>query len=76
MMQLCASAAKLRSGGPHLDCGTTAMESVRATPPRIVIGASLRPAPKRLDESLSGACLDAHAGARMSTPSGGTPVVA
>jgi hypothetical protein len=37
MMQLCASAAKLRSGGPILNRGSKAMFGVGSPPPRIVI---------------------------------------
>ena len=39
MMQSCASAAKLRSGGPILPFGMKAKGPVRIPPPRTVIGA-------------------------------------
>jgi hypothetical protein len=39
MMQSCASAAKLRSGGPILPIGMKAKGLVGAPPPRTVIGA-------------------------------------
>ena len=39
MMQSCASAAKLRSGGPILPVGVKAKGLVGAPPPRTVIGA-------------------------------------
>ena len=39
MMQSCASAAKLRSGGPILPVGMKAKGLVGAPPPRTVIGA-------------------------------------
>ena len=38
MMQPCASAAKLRSGGPILPLGMTAMSHLGTPPPRTVIG--------------------------------------
>ena len=42
MMQPCASAAKLRGGGPILHDGMEAMGSFGSPPPRIVIGSSSR----------------------------------
>jgi hypothetical protein len=39
MMQLCASAAKLRSGGPILPIGMKAKGHVGIPPPRTIIGA-------------------------------------
>jgi hypothetical protein len=38
MMQSCASAAKLRSGGPILPLGMKAKGHLRVPPPRTVIG--------------------------------------
>jgi hypothetical protein len=38
MMQLCASAAKLRDGGPILPFGMKAKETRRDPPPRTIIG--------------------------------------
>src|SRR6476660_2854488 len=38
MMQPCASAAKLRSGGPILPLGMTAMSHLGTPPPRTIIG--------------------------------------
>ena len=38
MMQPCASAAKLRGGGPILPLGMTAMSYLGTPPPRTVIG--------------------------------------
>src|SRR5258705_2266580 len=38
MMQPCASAAKLRGGGPILPLGMTAMSHLGTPPPRTVIG--------------------------------------
>ena len=38
MMQSCASAAKLRSGGPILPLGMKAMSHLGTPPPRTVIG--------------------------------------
>jgi len=37
-MQLCASAAKLRDGGPILPFGMKAKETRRDPPPRTIIG--------------------------------------
>jgi hypothetical protein len=38
MMQPCASAAKLRGGGPILHRGSAAMLALGSPPPRTVIG--------------------------------------
>jgi hypothetical protein len=48
MMQSCASAAKLRSGGPILPIGMKAKEHVGNPPPRTIIGSvtSVRTRPK------------------------------
>ena len=37
MMQSCASAAKLRGGGPILNLGSKTMSNLGLPPPRIVI---------------------------------------
>jgi hypothetical protein len=42
MMQACASAAKLRGGGPILNHGIETMVDFGSPPPRIVIGGPLR----------------------------------
>src|SRR3712207_7995575 len=42
MMQPCASAAKLRGGGPILHRGSTAMLALGSPPPRTVIGLAPR----------------------------------
>src|SRR5450631_4265613 len=49
MMQPCASAAKLRSGGPILPLGMTAMGQLGTPPPRTIIGdpSSVPTGPKR-----------------------------
>ncbi len=52
MMQSCASAAKLRSGGPILPVGMKAKGLVGIPPPRTVIGA---PSQVRTRPKLSGA---------------------
>ena len=51
MMQPCASAAKLRSGGPILPLGMKAMSHLGTPPPRTVIGdpSSVRTGPKLSD---------------------------
>jgi hypothetical protein len=43
MMQSCASAAKLRSGGPILSVGMKAKGLIGIPPPRTVIGAPSQP---------------------------------
>ena len=43
MMQPCASAAKLRGGGPSLTCGVEAVGSAGSPPPRTVHGDAPRP---------------------------------
>ena len=72
MMQPCASAAKLRSGGPILPLGMTAMSHLGTPPPRTVIG----------DQSqaygLGRNCrvpsvTSVHYAWRRTTPSGTTP---
>ena len=42
MMQSCASAAKLRGGGPILTCGLQAIFSAGSPPPRIILGSPRR----------------------------------
>ncbi len=76
MMQSCASAAKLRSGGSILHSGLRTMLSLGAPPPRIVIGGPpSRPerAPNALWAICSGQAL--HAAGRRTTPAGASPVV-
>src|SRR3954467_14021272 len=75
MMQPCASAARLRGGGPTLNRGSRAMFGVGLPPPRIVIGGPSRtrgPAPKPSRGPLRGR---ANVSGRRATPSGASPVV-
>ena len=66
MMQSCASAAKLRSGGSILHCGLKAMLSLGAPPPRIVIGRPLS-RPERASKAVWAIC----SGQALSLPDAG-----
>ena len=72
MMQSCASAAKLRSGGPILPFGTKAKGRLGIPPPRTVIGD-----PSQAD-GLGRNCrvpsaTSVHCAGGRTTPSGTTP---
>ena len=72
MMQPCASAAKLRGGGPILPLGMTAMSHLGTPPPRTVIGD-----PSQVD-GLGRNCwvpsaTSVYCAGRRTTPSGTTP---
>lgn len=72
MMQSCASAAKLRGGGPILPLGMTAMGQLGTPPPRTVIGG-----PSQAD-GVGRNCrvpsvTSVHCAGRRTTPSGTTP---
>ena len=72
MMQSCASAAKLRSGGPILPIGMKAKGHVGNPPPRTIIGSRH----KRTDKAETvGVPLASsiHCVGRKTTPSGTTP---
>ncbi len=75
MMQPCASAAKLRGGGPSLTRGVEAVVLVGLPPPRTVIGE-----PSRLSRApnlFGGAyAVAAPLAGRRAMPAGGSPVVA
>ena len=71
MMQSCASAAKLRSGGPILPVGVKAKGLVGVPPPRTVIGA-----PSHADKAETigmPSAFSVHCAGRITTPSGTTP---
>ena len=71
MMQSCASAAKLRSGGPILPFGLKAKGLVGIPPPRTVIGV-----PSQADKAGTVGVPSAssvHCAARKTTPSGTMP---
>ena len=71
MMQPCASAAKLRGGGPILPLGMTAMSHLGTPPPRTVIG---DPSPDRLGRNFRvPSATSVHCAGRRTTPSGTTP---
>ena len=72
MMQSCASAAKLRSGGPILPIGMKAKGHVGNPPPRTIIG----PRHKRMDKAETVGVPSAssvHCAGRKTMPSGTTP---
>ncbi len=72
MMQSCASAAKLRSGGPILPIGMKAKGHVGIPPPRTIIGARHKQTDKtETVEVLSASSI--HCAGRKTTPSGTTP---
>ena len=72
MMQSCASAAKLRSGGPILPFGMKAKGPVGIPPPRTVIGARHKCMDKAETVGVpSASCV--HCAGRKTTPSGTTP---
>ena len=72
MMQSYASAAKLRSGGPILPLGMTAMSHLGTPPPRTVIGdPSQADGPGRNCRVPSATSV--HCAGRRTTPSGTTP---
>ena len=71
MMQSCASAAKLRSGGPILPVGMKAKGLVGVPPPRTVIGA-----PSHADKAETigmPSTFSVYCAGRITTPSGTTP---
>ena len=71
MMQSCASAAKLRSGGPILPVGMKAKGLVGVPPPRTVIGA-----PSLADKAETigmPSTFSVYCAGRITTPSGTTP---
>ena len=71
MMQSCASAAKLRSGGPILPVGLKAKGRLGIPPARTVIGV-----PSQADKAETVGVLSAssvHCAARKTTPSGTMP---
>ena len=76
MMQPCASAARLRGGGPILQRGMRAIARPGSPPPRIVI-ASPPGNHGRAATRFGGpaAAEPAHAAGRRTTPSGVSPVV-
>src|SRR5438477_10357571 len=75
MMHACASAAKLRGGGPILNGGSEAVDKRGTPPPRTVIASPSQPSgwerSHNWDDNISG-FLDQAAG-RSRTPSGTTP---
>ena len=76
MKQTCASAARLRGGGPILTNGSTTMSKVGSPPPRIVIGSwarSLDQTRRNSAFALRDSCVD-QAGWRSTTPCGTSPV--
>ena len=72
MMQSCASAAKLRSGGPILPVGVKAKGLVGAPPPRTVIGAPSQACGQGRNNRDPSA-FSVHCAGRITTPSGTTP---
>ena len=72
MMQPCASAAKLRGGGPILPLGMTAMSHLGTPPPRTVIGDPSRADGLGRNCQVSSAT-SVHCAGRSTTPSGTTP---
>ncbi len=75
-MQSCASAAKLRGGGPILNRGSKAMFRVGSPPPRIVICGSSPKAGRLAETSYSVPCRErAYVAGRRTMPSEASPVV-
>jgi hypothetical protein len=71
-MQSCASAAKLRSGGPILPFGVRAKGLVGNPPPRTVIGAHHKRTNRAETVGVPSAS-PIHCAGRKTTPSGTTP---
>ena len=72
MMQSCASAAKLRSGGPILPIGMKAKANVGIPPPRTVIGARYKRTDRAETVGIPSAS-SVHCTGRKTTPSGIAP---
>jgi hypothetical protein len=72
MMQSCASAAKLRGGGPILFLGAKAMAQAGTSPPRTVIGDPSQADGLGRNCQVSSAT-SVHCAGRKTTPSGTTP---
>ena len=72
MMQSCASAAKLRSGGPILPFGIKAKGRLGIPPPRTVIGVPSQAYRQGRNCRMSSAS-SVHCAARKTTPSGTMP---
>src|SRR5208283_1702040 len=72
MMQSCASAAKLRSGGPILPIGMKAKGHVGSPPPRTIIGSRHKCTDKAETVGVPLAS-SIHCVGRKTTPSGTTP---
>jgi len=72
MMQSCASAAKLRSGGPILPIGMKAKGLVGNPPPRTVIGTHYKHTNRAETVGVPSAS-PIHCAGRKTTPSGTTP---
>ena len=68
MMQSCASAAKLRSGGPILPIGMKAKGHVGIPPPRTIIGARHKRTDKTETVEVPSAS-SIHCAGRKTTPS-------
>src|SRR5919206_2438326 len=73
MMQPCASAAKVRSGGSILHHGLKARLLRGAPPPRIIIASPPEESRERAPKLCSGQAI--HAAGRRTTPSGTSPVL-
>jgi hypothetical protein len=74
MMQSCASAAKLRDGGPILNRGSKTMCKVGLPPPRVVICSSASIRERTAETQLCVFEAGGYAG-RRSRPAGASPVV-
>ena len=74
MMQPCASAAKLRGGGPILQSGLEAMSDTGSPPPRIVLGNWRHPC-RQTPNPFRSSCSFAHGIGRRATPAGTSPIV-
>ncbi len=72
MMQSCASAAKLRGGGPILPRGLIAKWALGWPPPRTVIGDPSQ-AYDRAETASVPSASSLHCAGRKTTPSGTTP---
>ena len=72
MMQSCASAAKLRSGGPILPFGVRAKGRLGIPPPRTVIGVPSQVYGQAETVVVPSAC-SVHCAGRKTTPSGTMP---
>ena len=73
MMQSCASAAKLRGGGPILHNGVKAVVSPGTPPPRTVIGDPSRACGQARNCQVLRSTCSVHCAGRRMMPSGTTP---